>query len=77
MYYFKQLKSGNYKIADNTDYSIKCCNEQEVYDLWQKCKGYTHKRCSYGGRIIKATYSQSQTYFNNFNELINKLNKTK
>ena len=75
MYYFKQLRSGNYKIADNNDYNIKCCNEQELYDLWQKCRGYTYKRRSYGSRIIKATYSQSQTYFNSFDELLKTLNK--
>jgi len=63
--YLKQLKSGNWKKSNHFDYDIIL--ELDELEEWWKNKT---------GKVIKATYSQSQTYYKDCQEFITK-NKLK
>jgi len=66
MIYFRQLKSGNYKLSNSSDCTTWCIDEKDLKRFWDSL---------IKNRIIKATYSQSQTYFRSFDELLNKIKK--
>lgn len=65
MIYLKQLKSGNWKKSDLWDYDV-VLEVDELEDWWKKKNG----------KVIKATYKFSQTYYNTHIDFIrkNKLN---
>ena len=65
MIYLKQLKSGNWKKSDLWNYDI-VLEVDELEEWWKKKTG----------KVIKATYSQSQTYYKDCQEFITK-NKLK
>jgi len=65
MIYLKQLKSGNWKKSDLWNYDIVL--EVDELEEWWKNKI---------GKVIKATYSQSKTYYKDCQEFITK-NKLK
>ena len=65
MIYLKQLKSGNWKKSDLWNYDTVL--EVDELEKWWKNKI---------GKVIKATYSQSQTYYKDCQEFITK-NKLK
>ena len=75
-YYFKQLKSGNYEIGTpenhthNTTDLVAFFNQisRERSNVWNRRAGRMEP-C----RIIKARYSQSQTYFTSAAELERRL----
>ena len=62
--FLKQLKSGNYKLSNETDFTISFDNQSQFVDWYIKnINGTSSGRRSVGSRIIKATYRMSQTYF--------------
>lgn len=65
MIYLKQLKSGNWKKSDLWNYDIVL--EVDELEEWWKNKT---------GKVTKATYRLSQTYYKDHKEFItkNKLN---
>lgn len=63
--YLKQLKSGNWKKSNHFDYDIIL--ELDELEEWWKNKT---------GKVIKATYRLSQTYYKDCQEFITK-NKLK
>lgn len=75
-YYFKQLKSGNYEIGTPEKHTHKTTDlvgffsqiSHERSNVWNRRQGRMEP-C----RIIKARYSQSQTYFETAAELERRL----
>lgn len=62
--FLKQLKSGNYKLSNETDFTISFDNQSQFVDWYMKnINGTSSGRRSIGSRVIKATYRLSQTYF--------------
>lgn len=77
-YYFKQLKSGNFEIATESDFTHKTDNLKEFYYFVTSRKSTTFDRRTMRMKqagIIKARYSQSQTYFQSAVELEKYLNR--
>jgi hypothetical protein len=73
--YLKQLKSKNYHIGNKENFTIKFSTKKAFIEWYQKnITGYTSHLHSYGSRIIKATYSQSQTYYSSAREFLTKNN---
>jgi hypothetical protein len=78
--FIKKVKSGNYKITNENDFTEKLSNENEIENFFSRIQNEstnTYDRF-YGrmkkAKLIKASYSQSQTYFSDAKELI-KFNK--
>lgn len=73
--YVKKLKSGNYEITNRDNFTEKFTTKKSLLEFWtriQREKSNVWNRRSYSfkpARIVKARYSQSQTYFNSFDEL--------
>ena len=65
MIYLKQLKSGNWKKSDLWNYDI-VLGVDELEEWWKNKIG----------KVIKATYRLSQTYYRDYKEFITK-NKLK
>ena len=67
--YIKKLKSGNYKVSDKNDYSEKASTKKELKQIWNNIYSQStnvwnrNDRSFKNAAIIKATYSQSQTYY--------------
>lgn len=77
--YFKKLKSGNYEIATVKDHTHsfngKKRTESFFNNLFHEYSNvYDRRNCEYKkSKIVKTRYSQSQTYFESFDELWNSL----
>ena len=67
--YIKKLKSGNYKVSDKNDYSEKASTKKGLKQIWNNIYSQSTNVWNRTSRsfktasIIKATYSQSQTYY--------------
>ena len=69
MIYLREKRSGNFEISNKENSTIKF-KTQKAFKEWYK-NNYRY------GKIIKATYSRSQTYFNSAQEVINFIKKNK
>jgi hypothetical protein len=70
--YLRKVKSGNFRITTEKDATVVLKTQTQArkfYESTIKPVFGTYK--VYGSRIIKATYSQSQTYFGSFQEFFN------
>jgi len=73
--YFKQLKSGNYRICLKSEATEKVSSKRELQNFWNRIQNETTNvydrfttTCK-KARVIKARYRLSQTYYNIFEEL--------
>lgn len=76
-YYFTELKSGNFKVATAENHTHKTTDLHSFYWMVARRKSTTWSRSQRTfkqAQIIKATYSQSQTYFTSAEELQKHLN---
>lgn len=68
--YLRQKRSGNFEFSDKRESTHKFNSKKALLEFWNKnMNGYFAKK------VIKATYSRSQTYFDNFNEFWNNIKK--
>lgn len=58
--YLRQKRSGNYELSNRKNHTSK-------FTTWKSLKEFFDT--IYFGRIIKAEYRLTQTYFNTFDEL--------
>ena len=78
--FIKKLKSGNYKITNENDFTEKLSNEKDVTNFFSRIENESTStydrfyRRMKKSRLIKASHSQSQTYFSDSAELM-KYNK--
>jgi len=66
MIYLRRKRTGNYELTNEDNATEKVAKKNFV-------KWYNKNRC--GGRIIKATYRKSQTYFASAEEVLKFVNK--
>lgn len=64
--YLKEKKSGNFEITDKNKATVKFNRKSDLQEFWDRIS----KR-RFGGKIIKAKYQMSNSYFYCFDELYN------
>jgi hypothetical protein len=74
--YLRLKKSGNFEFSTKKEATHKFKSLKE-FRLWfeNKRENYNQTSAMWFGKLIKATYSQVQTYFNNFEEVAKYLKK--
>ncbi len=75
--YLREKKSGNFEFTtkDNATHTFSSIDElKEWYD--SRTKAFNQPSARWNGKLIKATYKQSQTYFYRFEEIEMKLNQS-
>ena len=62
--YLRQKESGNFELSNRENHTHK-------FTTWKALNAWFNDSVNdlYGGRVIKAEYRLSQTYFNSFDEL--------
>lgn len=80
--YLRKLKSGNYELSNKKDATEKFNTKKALKEFFESLKNKTtnvwdrHYQEFKPCRIVKAKYSQTQTYFESFTELYNYIKKT-
>lgn len=74
--YLREKKSGNFEFSTKENATLRF-NTKKAFKEWFESHPKHQSRCfsktTHYGYIVKATYSQSQTYFYTFTEIEKKL----
>lgn len=71
MIYLREKRSGNFEISNKENSTVQF-KTQKSFKAWYDLNGQSY----FGkGKIIKATYSRSQAYFANAQEVIDFIKK--